>query len=363
MDLTFPCIQGGCGARCTNDLQTRCKELESSLWCSKNRGVNYRKYKMSLSKYHSFCSGSFNNNIVIKNIEPPVMIKNPVYSGYCNRGFYLLLSNDQPVCFCPPSYYGDQCQFNSRRITLRIKLNRRHRTDVSAIVYILALLLCNNTIIIDHTHFIDSIQDSLKHESYLLYSRMKLNCIYTVQFEAFNNYKLLTVWKYNVSFDFLPSFRLAKILHFPNIDIRLPYVCSINTCRNNGTCYIINNNKILTFCYCTNGWYGQFCEQWDNDSYCSLENSIYRFKSLCICKEGYVSPNCYLKNTICESFPCLNNGTCYSYPNENNSYKCICPIGYDDARCQNQVPFLNIYTQSNTTYIGFFGKYINSSLQ
>ena len=48
---------------------------------------------------------------------------NSSISYYCNRGIGVQLYNGSIVCFCPPQYYGDKCQFHNDRITFLFHLN------------------------------------------------------------------------------------------------------------------------------------------------------------------------------------------------------------------------------------------------
>lgn len=43
---------------------------------------------------------------------------------YCHRGVDIDVWHDEQIkhaCFCPPSYYGDRCQYQSQRISLTVK--------------------------------------------------------------------------------------------------------------------------------------------------------------------------------------------------------------------------------------------------
>jgi hypothetical protein len=42
---------------------------------------------------------------------------------WCNRGVGVLLFDGSTVCFCPPQYYGDKCQYHSDRLTVLLHLN------------------------------------------------------------------------------------------------------------------------------------------------------------------------------------------------------------------------------------------------
>ena len=41
----------------------------------------------------------------------------------CNRGVAVKYYTGDTVCFCPPSFYGSQCEFYSDRITVATHLN------------------------------------------------------------------------------------------------------------------------------------------------------------------------------------------------------------------------------------------------
>ena len=93
--------------------------------------------------------------------------------------------------------------------------------------------------------------------------------LYSVRFEAFNlhsNEKIepIGVWEYPMYFDFLPSFRLSKILRFPpppppNAS-SLDDPCSSNPCGQNGFCQkMISSYRSSHFCSCPSGFHGDHC--------------------------------------------------------------------------------------------------------
>ncbi|XP_053382289.1 delta-like protein D isoform X3 [Mercenaria mercenaria] len=56
----------------------------------------------------------------------------------------------------------------------------------------------------------------------------------------------------------------------------------------------------------------------------------------CICESGYTDTNCsVLASGICDSSPCLNNGTCVD--NGNGTFTCICESGYTGTNCSEAV--------------------------
>ena len=46
----------------------------------------------------------------------------------CNRGITVIEMNEIR-CFCPPSYYGDRCQFFSDRLSVIAHLDRKTLPD------------------------------------------------------------------------------------------------------------------------------------------------------------------------------------------------------------------------------------------
>ena len=44
---------------------------------------------------------------------------------WCNRGLGVLLKNHSIVCFCPPQYYGEKCQYHADRLSVLLRLNLR----------------------------------------------------------------------------------------------------------------------------------------------------------------------------------------------------------------------------------------------
>ena len=60
------------------------------------------------------------NFATLLNIQDKSHIKYYI-AWYCNRGI-LIEGHTQIYCFCPPSYYGERCQYQSNRITIIIQV-------------------------------------------------------------------------------------------------------------------------------------------------------------------------------------------------------------------------------------------------
>jgi hypothetical protein len=218
-------------------------------------------------------------------------------------------------------------------------------------------LFDNRTIDYYEYHVIPQIQTKdnyIKEGIYFL--EMKKNNrsgiqLYSVRFEAFNLHlnetiEPIGVWQYTIYFDFLPAFRLAKILRFDSL---LPSFsdgpCLNNACGKNGVCQeVINSNRLSYFCSCNSGYYGIDCTYKDEEcsgDYCS-PISICKPKyggilkgnqqSLCLCSASTLGNTCYLKNDNCRNNPSLHGGSCV-VPYEladTDDYACLCANSFNN---------------------------------
>ncbi len=290
----------------------------------------------------------------------------------CNRGLAVKYYIGNTVCFCPPSFYGSQCQFYSDRITILTHLdltNYNSSFHQVSIIKVLTTFLFKDQII-DYYEFVVNPQTEnnvnyVKQGVYFLYPRLeefvemkKINRsgtqLYSVKFEAFNLYlnetiKPIGVWLYPIYFDFLPSFRLSKILRFnPPVSSFSNQLCLNNHCGKNGICQeIINLNDSSYFCSCNSGYYGIHCEYYDEEckDYCSPKsickpksNGIIRGNQqpLCLCSTSSFGDRCYLKNDNCRNNPCLHEGTCVVDYNLAyiDKYTCLCTDSFEGDHCQ-----------------------------
>lgn len=346
----FPCMNGSCvDQRCQN-IETGCgTEGEHLFWCPHNTSLINDEYRPSkvkrLSNYDSFCNSYKSAPVIsraVRQLTPSSNTPKSKYNirlhGYCNRGFYLLTKNGTaPVCFCPPSFYGDRCQFSRRRITVRYRLDRFYPTYIPPVLHILVSLLYNGTTIVDSTVRVDTKAEyAVKHDLHLLYPRPKLDGPYSVRFEAYANLSLLMIWEHAINpLDFLPVFRIAKVLRFPDI---YPQYCSVNLCKNNGTCYTWDSHESNRYlCLCQSPWSGIHCErQSQNCSSVALTHS----EGFCVCPEGYLWPNCFVRNTICDiKRPCLANELCVPHSTMYEYYSCLCTTSNN---CRRNPVMLNI---------------------
>lgn len=391
------CVPNG---RC--DRKFDCSYGEDEYWCTYNGHIDQLKYRYTKenSKSNQTISQQqtypiLSHTIISNLIQMKSNLVNPSFnfSFVCNKGVTVIGLNNL-ICFCPPSYFGDKCQFFSDRITIITHLNLSTFTSqMMPTLFKIKVNFLFNKIIIDHYEFysnpFDEIHNYMKHKFYLLYSRstemlsnkqtrfynrtdILINHPYSIHFDLYalddnsSTPKPLGSWHYPIYFDFLSSFRLAKILRFPNwfgnasLD-----PCLNHTCNQNSTCQPIFNENNSYFCSCKSGFYGKDCSKYSEacqtycspDSLCRPDGRSLIFDTnnpYCICSLGYFGPRCYLKFSQCDSHPCLNNGTCiYIYESYGRDlFRCICSKFFYGDRCEHKK--VSIQIQLNTSEISKF---------
>jgi hypothetical protein len=119
-----------------------------------------------------------------------------------------------------------------------------------------------------------------------------------------------------------------------------------------------------SYCECSPGFYGRFCEKRMNSTSCPcaprakchiFEYGLLDIKQawFCICPEGLLPPYCHLKNPVCLSNPCQHNGTCYAH-SEIGNYTCICDKQYRGRRCEIASVSLTVYSNPKNEIESYF---------
>lgn len=294
---------------------------------------------------------------------------------WCNRGVGALLINGSIVCFCPPQYYGDKCQYHSDRLTVLVRLNLSQSTydgstNPKTLLKLLIILLHENkSVMIESVPIHLSTETTLikKTIHYLLYSRSPDSLMkkrtryfnrsmiidhhpYSVRIEVYelqvNDEKprLEGVWLYPIYFDFLPNFRLAKVLYLTRLsDSRDP--CLSSPCTVHQECHRLLNEPSHFVCLCPPKFSGKECSIQDRlcqDNFCG-SNALCKpnYRGLvrgndrlpyCLCPLSRLGDRCQLKYDLCDRNPCLNNGICLP-TSQLNSYFCLCTEEYYGNKC------------------------------
>ncbi|CAF4924606.1 unnamed protein product [Rotaria sp. Silwood1] len=262
---------------------------------------------------------------------------------YCNRGIRILFNDKNTTkCLCPPSYFGNQCQWQNQRISLTIQLIYRTNMYITTVFQVIVMLIDEqnrNVSYYEQFTFVPKRDCSSKYNLYLLYPNQPKNSSmnYSIHIDLFDKMKLIYLgsWHLSIPFQFLPVNRIATQLFIPNSKIILK-LCPL-FCGKHGQCVPYINKNLSYFCQCNEGYSGQQCNIQQNCS-CSLDSYCLR-SSICICPLHKFGSKCYLNNSICQipKNPCENNGICIPHddPIGLNTFTCLCTKNFFGTRCEN----------------------------
>ncbi|CAF4164464.1 unnamed protein product, partial [Adineta steineri] len=379
--------------RCWNDI--KCKEQENL--CSENEDCPMYDNELFCDNHPQLCNDSDFDNLIDMQyiscqvintrdisfsletalIHPPVytvpnnptenptnneMIQSPLAKSFsqseiCNSGLYVYyrlgVNNYNSLCFCPPNYYGDRCQYQNQRVSLTLTLVTVRQPIIYAIVVMLIEDDNNRQEIHSYHQFTYA---PLEHcgqpvNLYLLYSkRGKDNSKnYSIRIDVFNKDSLtyLISWHLMIPFVFLPVNRISAFLTLPISRKFDPKHCPLQCYK--GTCMKYHNEERF-FCQCYSGWYGAQCHIPIDCSMCA-SNSIcigsIRNQSICVCPHGKFGSSCRLQ-LVCPIGICKNNGRCIVIDERmiDESYMCFCSEQFFGTRCQKVKHRINISLMS-----------------
>ncbi|CAF3933078.1 unnamed protein product [Adineta steineri] len=293
---------------------------------------------------------------------------------WCNRGVGVQMWNGSIICFCPPQYYGDKCQFHNDRIIVTIHLNLTQssytiHSNITIVLKLVVLFLFENEVITNHIFHVRPAVEMVTYKKkriHFPYSRSfssldhkktryfnQSNIInehpYSVRIEMYKgeNFKeplLTAVWQYPIYFDYLPVFFLSKVLHL-NEQNKNRNPCLSKPCNENQYCQQLMNDENKYICLCKSNFTGENCsikDQQCNDGYCgfgSLCKPNYRGLLMgnelpyCICSFNRYGERCDIIHDKCLPNPCEHNGSCFS-TSLPNTVSCICTEEYHGKHCE-----------------------------
>ena len=275
-------------------------------------------------------------------IAPPISHSPPSSwppQSRCNRGLDIR-RYEQFKCICPPSYYGDLCQYQNQRVSLTLQI---HTVVEVRINFALLITLVDSSGLI-HSHdqlsYLAVRDCNVKFNLYLLYATRPKdsNKTYAVKIAAYEKDALLhrATWLFPTRFDFLPVHRMAFRLNIPSMPA--PRTCIIEC--NHGRCLQTQNNMSAQVCQCDDGWWGERCER-ELQCNCSPGSrclGLVNNRSICLCPMERFEPRCYLIHSVCASHQCQNNAQCVSGDFERRPaklrYTCLCEEGFSGDRCE-----------------------------
>ena len=333
-------------------------------------------------------------NQSVPKLIPSSELNSTLISYPCNRGIGIGMYNGSVACFCPPQYYGDQCQYYSDRVTVYLHLNLSQSIyaeskDSPTVIKLLVLFLFKDqTLTTDefHVRSVDAMTTYSKKMGYFLYSRSskllaekqaryfnRSSIIhehpYSVRIEA---YELdvdrvpafIAVWQYPVYFDYLPVFRLAKMLRLAQSkEINDTNPCLSKPCNPHQQCHQLLNQKSRHICLCKSHFTGINCSDLDSmcaNNYCS-SNALCKptYRGLlsgnklpyCICPSIHLGHRCELIYDSCTSNPCKNNGTCF-LTLKADQFSCLCPNHYHGRQCEIKTQIVSLSINESIVHEG-----------
>ena len=285
--------------------------------------------------------------------------KDNAWPWYCNRGLSVrsLTENhtSSRTCLCPPSYYGDLCQYQNQRVSLSLRLSSIHRRSIFSIV---SMLVDDNDEqrqieAYDQSVYIVKESCTLKLNRYLLFStRPKdLTKNYSIHIDAIERNTMAYVgsWHLSIPFLFLPVNRISASLILSDQPVLISSLCS-DTCKHGQCVKYVNKEKY--FCRCSSGWSGVRCDLLTNCTDCSSLSiclGTSNNQSICVCPVNRMGPRCVIKSS-CPVEACQNEGHCIPADTTiaERDYTCICSAEYFGDRCQHRRIRLDVSLQDMT---------------
>ena len=186
----------------------------------------------------------------------------------CHRGLPLRVwsgnerNSTNTTCLCPPSFYGDMCQFQNQRISLTIKLQVYSDSRRTPFAVVVTLIDDTHERIIHSHHQLTYlyIRDcQIKFNIYLLYASRPKNLTnsHSVHIDVYEKSSLAYRGSLilPLQFPFLPIHRIAVHLDVP----RASETCRDERCVHGQCMQYFNAPAGTTFCQCHEGWSGRYC--------------------------------------------------------------------------------------------------------
>ncbi|CAF1261275.1 unnamed protein product [Adineta ricciae] len=289
---------------------------------------------------------------VIDNTLKMEPLKAVQYNQRCHRGLPLIVWIDREknltntTCLCPPSFYGNICQYQNQRVSLSLKF-QVYSDSQQTLFSILIFLIDSSEQRTVHSYqqytFLHARDCEIKFNNYLLYSNQTNDNSknYSIHIDIYDknllNYRGSILIP--IQFPFLPVNRIATLLTIPRVNEEL-IDCFDEYCVHGQCVKYANDTKQTTFCQCHPGWSGQHCSiQYNctcsNGSICTGITATNR--SICLCPIDKFGSRCLLDNSVCKSNPCLNNGQCIPLDQHrivNQSFYCRCRKGFTGSKCE-----------------------------
>ena len=254
------------------------------------------------------------------------------------------------TCLCPPSFYGNTCQYQNQRVSLSIKIDALSDSWQTPFAIVISLIDNSTDQGIIHAFeqwtYLMMRDCHIKFSIYLLYSTRpkQTNKSYSIRIDILEKVSLIYrgSFEFSIPFPFLPVQRVALVMIIPGREEKIQR-CSTLPCQH-GRC-LRYFNSLEPFCQCDHGWGGRYCSIPHNctcafDSLC-LGVSIHH-RPLCVCPINRFGSRCLLTNTVCQTgvnATCLHGGLCVptdEYLESGEQFQCVCRKGFTGNRCEKQ---------------------------
>ena len=290
----------------------------------------------------------------------------------CNLGHLVRSSttNDQWYCFCPPSYYGEYCQYQSEHLLVALKIQIAYVMDKSTVFRLILYLVNENDRIISHEETVydrEKIDFGLVYVVHLMYERVTNLSLHqrsksrSVRLDSYiikpTSVHYIASWLFHLSFPFLPVNKLAAEVSLRNELFRIMN-CK-KRCGSHGRCMYYVNMRHVEYCWCEQGWSGDRCEVKSPSGLCNERSCAAHAQCVimneekkqmkCICPLGRSGYECYIKYNACENVQCQNNGTCLSLDQQGLEFRCACEDDYEGKYCENTRRYSFISIDANVT--------------
>ncbi|CAF1048431.1 unnamed protein product, partial [Didymodactylos carnosus] len=270
----------------------------------------------------------------------------------CYRGIFLESKNlpSRIKCLCPPSYYGERCQYQSRRITLFLQVQTLNtfKSD-SHLSKLVCYLFNTNNAVVSSEEIIHSPYNQSTHKHIISLSHAHTN-VSSIRIDAYivSRYSVdyQSSWYFPVKFSFLPVNRLAYHLILQQDNTFCSKAIADDVTCIHGICMKYVNYKKY-YCLCNDGWSGERCNIMSPCD-CGPNTTCVRLeKRKCICPVGRFGPTCHAVYDPCKAADCHNNGTCMPVDERSLKYVCICSANYYGDVCQYQNAHIKIRMDNN----------------
>ena len=348
LSTEFTCKNGTClvlNRRC--DQQIDCSDGEDEWAC------DFENHIYS-SVFNPFTSEEYHLSSSQQVINPEKISVDDHTVFFCHRGILLRFNDHEDRCFCPPSYYGLRCQFQSERLTLSFDSETLITFNQNTIYQLVFYLIDDqdNALNRETLIYAPAMHSIKKHLIYLLYPHHnRLSFLNkSLHVDAYiiteNTIDFSLSWFYSIQFSSLPVNRVAMRLFFEERYTNRA-LCKQIGCKH-GVCHSFANVD-RPFCHCLAGWTGYICDQSSNMKCSQLtcdRNSkcvVSHGHAFCLCPLGRTGTQCRVPYNACQNVLCQNNGTCTSLDERTQEHICQCQENYFGDKCQYKAALLIVY--------------------